>query len=59
MADQKTPEGRDYHSDVRNVPDAGGMEKTAGKVPADHSEQKVTRSTEGSVERTTNDERKS
>lgn len=43
MADQ-TPEQKRYHSDVR---------ETAKKVPADKSEQKVTRSTEGSVERTT------
>lgn len=56
MADQ-TPEQKAYHTPVADQ--AGGMEKTAKKIPADHSEQKVTRSTEGSVERTTSNERKS
>ena len=55
MAEHQTPEGRDYHSDVRDLADqqAQDIKSTAEKIPADKSEQKVTRSTEGSAERTT------
>lgn len=55
MADQ-TDEQKAYNTPVNQQDD---MAKTAAKVPSDKSEQKVTRSTEGSVERTTSDARKS
>lgn len=58
MSDQ-TPEQRRYHSDVRDLAkeQADDIHDTAAKIPAAKSEQKVTTSTEGGVERTT--ERKS
>lgn len=65
MADKDQKSARDlYNSDVTKLTDAdragiSNMAETAAKVPSDKSEQKTTKSTEGSVERTTSDERKS
>jgi hypothetical protein len=54
MADQ-TEEQRRYNAPVGELAkdEAADIKKTAEKIPADHSEQKTTTSTEGSVERTT------
>lgn len=58
----QTEEQRRYRSNAADIvhenqklakEQASDMKKTAKKIPADRSEQKVTRSTEGSVERTT------
>lgn len=58
---EPTNEQKRYNTPVSELADqeASDIEKTAAKIPADHSEQKTTRSTEGSVERTTSSERKS
>lgn len=53
----QTAEQQKYNTPVSDLADEqrSDIEKTAQKIPADHSEQKVTRSTEGTVERTTSD----
>ena len=51
MAEQ-TPEQKRYNTPVEKLGESD-MNKTADKVPAHEGEQKVTRSTEGSVETTT------
>jgi len=60
MADRnQTEEQRRYNSNVADLADeqADDISDTAAKIPAAKSEQRVTTSTEGGVERTT--ERKS
>lgn len=55
MADrEQTPEQKRYGGDVRNTGDIGDTAKKASeKIEPHRSEDKVTRSTEGSVETTT------
>ena len=55
MAENQTEEQRRYNSNPADLAaeQAKDIENTAAKIPADKSEQKVTTSTEGSVERTT------
>ncbi len=56
MADKQQPKA-DYNTDVSKISDQEfkDIQNTANKIPADHSEQRTTTSTEGTVERTTSD----
>ena len=50
---EQTEAQKRYNTPVEKIGQESGMNKTADKVPAHEGEQKVTRSTEGSVETTT------